>query len=903
MLLHLYTAAALLFLVGIHPTHCWQQWNYSSYSTDEWRLTWSLADGPNARRGHSLVLLNETKLILFGGRGNDAHRVHVPRRFEVIEDEGVLEFATNEVPLSSRYSPESCSPIKECTPLTNNDTLDDQDEMCTYSWHNLLQDNPNPEDVEEVCGFVPVGTYYNDLWTYDVDCLRYADLACVDDGWKILHPGITFGGPGIIPSERYGHGAAMLNETTMAIYGGYSQGCEDYCDDLWMFDLVALKWSKQETAEGPGERWKFSMVADSSSNIYIFGGHRLWHGFSSDNNFENRWENSELLPKGGYLDDLWMYSNGSWTNVEGQETCVHAPGLTWESRNDQRCDLIWPGARFGHAAVYDASRDGIWIHGGYSTYFPYPTNKDTGSNFGVDKLGTNHISATSPTYQFYLDDLWFYSINSGLWEKKRIFGSKPRRRQDHVLALAGNTLILHGGYGDNYIYNDTWHYSIDENRWLEKENFVHADYPDTCTDDVAAIENDPSCIELEFPDDLRRSNDTTLALKYQDILPFSQQEGYTPDPKHPLYFGIVNDAEAFVDTLREKYLNRGLDLESTLPDGTAIAPKAATGPNQYARQQIVTYNETTDLAIFEWCTSVQGEPTRGKPTNNSVFIPQPRRQSPGWDGCRDFRWKMPPSRSDHASIFVAKHDMLVVYGGLGYGENETLRTVPITDKSPATNVLDDLWVLEMHSCSSNCSKNGVCTNGFCKCDPGFYGIDCSNTTCPGSVCHYDDNNVQHCTHCCYDSAEGIKVPCQFDDEENIFTGSSEGICDGFGTCQCAPPYIGEDCSILDCTHNCSFNGYCSIEFPQSRCKCKDGFTGEFCQWRECNHNCSYPNGICSRGTGECSCNALYSPYDRRIPWDTWKGDDCSYLPAWSGQKSISVLQSLLFVVFLHSSTK
>eukprot|EP00984_Skeletonema_dohrnii_P023625 scaffold12719_cov103-Skeletonema_dohrnii-CCMP3373.AAC.6 len=76
MLLHLYTAAALLFLVGIHPIHYWQQWNYSSYSTDEWRLTWSLADGPNARRGHSLVLFNDTKLILFGGRGNDAHRVH-----------------------------------------------------------------------------------------------------------------------------------------------------------------------------------------------------------------------------------------------------------------------------------------------------------------------------------------------------------------------------------------------------------------------------------------------------------------------------------------------------------------------------------------------------------------------------------------------------------------------------------------------------------------------------------------------------------------------------------------------------------------------------------------------------------------------------------------------------------
>lgn len=27
------------------------------------------------------------------------------------------------------------------------------------------------------------------------------------------------------------------------------------------------------------------------------------------------------------------------------------------------------------------------------------------------------------------------------------------------------------------------------------------------------------------------------------------------------------------------------------------------------------------------------------------------------------------------------------------------------------------------------------------------------------------------------------------------SGESHGICDGFGTCQCAPPFIGDDCSI------------------------------------------------------------------------------------------------------------
>lgn len=883
LLFTVFTTIILLFLTTINPICSWQQWNYSTHSTDDWRLTWSLNEGPNARRGHSLVLFNSSKLILFGGRGKDAHRIHVPRRFDVIEDEGVLEFATEEVPLSERYSPDSCIPVKTCVTLTNATTTTGTEEMCTYSFDHLLQDNLNPRqraDVEEVCGFVTVGTHYNDVWVYDTDCLRYSDLACIDDGWEILHPGINFGGPGIIPSERYGHGAAMLNETTMAVYGGYSHGCEDYCDDLWLFDLYSLEWTKLGTTEGPGERWKFSMTADSSSNIYVFGGHRLWNGFSLDNNVENRWGSSEILPMGGYLDDLWVLSNDSWTKIEGKTTCVSAPGLTWESRNDQRCDLIWPGARSGHAAVYDAKRDGIWMHGGYSTYFPYPTSTDTGSNFGVERLERSVLSYTPTDNQFYHDDLWFYTIETGLWEKKRTFGFKPRRRQDHVLALTGDTLILHGGYGDNYIFNDTWHYSITDNRWLEKVHHVHADYPHTCTDDVATIQNDPSCIELEFPDDLRRSPETTIALKYQDILPYSQQKGYTPDPEHPLYFGIVSDADSFVKELRDMYLKEGLELESTVPDGTPIAPKAATGPRQYARQRRLIYNETTDITVWEWCTSVQGEPTRGHDTNNSVFIPQPRKQSPGWDGCRDLRWKMPPSRSDHASIFVEKHDMLVVHGGLGYDANETISTLPIRDRSPATNVLDDLWVLEIHTCSSNCSNNGVCTNGYCHCDPGFYGIDCSNTTCPGSVCRYDEDHIQHCSHCCYESKDGVKVPCQW--KEDIFTGSSEGICDGFGTCQCAPPYIGEDCSILDCKHNCSFNGYCSVEFPQSRCMCKDGFEGEFCQHRQCLNNCSWPNGFCNYDTGECSCSTLASPYDRRVTWSKWQGRDCSHLPAFSG---------------------
>eukprot|EP00957_Ditylum_brightwellii_P129415 9872412-Ditylum_brightwellii.AAC.1 len=131
---------------------------------------------------------------------------------------------------------------------------------------------------------------------------------------------------------------------------------------------------------------------------------------------------------------------------------------------------------------------------------------------------------------------------------------------------------------------------------------------------------DPSCTELEFPMDLKRSNRTTQAINDQDILPFKEQEGYTPDSENPLYFGIVDDAKHFVYGLRKRYLENevyGEDgnriwIQSEVPDGTPIAPNAATGPRQYARPRQIAYNDTTTLEVWEWCISVKGEPTRGK---------------------------------------------------------------------------------------------------------------------------------------------------------------------------------------------------------------------------------------------------------------------------------------------------
>lgn len=68
-------------------------------------------------------------------------------------------------------------------------------------------------------------------------------------------------------------------------------------------------------------------------------------------------------------------------------------------------------------------------------------------------------------------------------------------------------------------------------------------------------------------------------------------------------------------------------------------------------------------------------------------------------------------------------------------------------------------------------------------------------------------------------------------------------------------------STQDCPYNCSFNGWCSVEFPVSRCMCGPGYYGDHCQYLECLNNCSYPHGTCDSSTGECSCEMTFSPYN------------------------------------------
>jgi len=77
------------------------------------------------------------------------------------------------------------------------------------------------------------------------DNQRYFDGGCEYSGWALWNVGAAEGGCnyqlGILvcntPSERYNHAVAMFDDGCMYVYGGFSQRCQDFCDDIWFFDI------------------------------------------------------------------------------------------------------------------------------------------------------------------------------------------------------------------------------------------------------------------------------------------------------------------------------------------------------------------------------------------------------------------------------------------------------------------------------------------------------------------------------------------------------------------------------------------------------------------------------------------------------------------------------------------
>lgn len=313
---------------------------------------------------------------------------------------------------------------------------------------------------------------------YLIDCTRYADESCRNSTWRVLNAGAEWGGCKNVfgahvcshPSERWLHRTEVFSDDSMVVYGGFSHFCEDYCNDMWLFDFTDNAWTEMmevgNTAVGPGKRFKFSSVV-VNDKMYVYGGFRLWQGFAHENSVENDWSGTSQYPLGGYLNDLWVYDKAAnkWTNLTENAVCPDLTLLDTSLDIDTECTLTWPSGRAGHAAVY--FDQAIFIHGGYQTFFPYPSTSGRGAGRGT--LSTRDAGFIPyPSHPYYLEDFWKYNLSTGLWSQitsneddasDRRLQKTPPPRLDHVMVATKDVFLLFGGYISNYYYDDTWQYN------------------------------------------------------------------------------------------------------------------------------------------------------------------------------------------------------------------------------------------------------------------------------------------------------------------------------------------------------------------------------------------------------------------------------------------------------------
>ncbi len=250
------------------------------------------------------------------------------------------------------------------------------DPQSSQGWSELIQSFSRPSPRED-----------HDM-VYDIQNQRvilFGGTGPSDETWE-LNPATmawTLKTPSPHPSARQRHDMVYDSDRSKVIlFGGWP-----YNDELWEYDTAAGTWS-QISASGPVGRSGHEMVYDHHRHkVYMFGGYP---------NFED------------VLDDTWQYdpSSGSWS--------MFNPSTK-------------PGARGGHAMVYDPVRRRAVLFGG---------DGEEGA----------------------LDDTWEFDPVSGEWSQIPQ-QTHPNIRFSHDMVYLGelNMTILFGGEDkDGVQRSDTW---------------------------------------------------------------------------------------------------------------------------------------------------------------------------------------------------------------------------------------------------------------------------------------------------------------------------------------------------------------------------------------------------------------------------------------------------------------
>jgi N-acetylneuraminic acid mutarotase len=298
----------------------------------------------------------------------------------------------------------------------------------------------------------------NDLWRYSA-----GEWTWIGGSSLTNQPGsygtIGVASPTNVPGTRSSGATWRDAAGNFWLFGGYgldSNGTIGELNDLWEYSSGEWTWMSGSDlvnppgvygTEGtgsatnlPGGRYYPVSWIDKAGNLWLFG------GIGEDG--------SGLK---GPLNDLWEYSAGEWTWVNGSNTAN--PVGVYGTKGKAAAANV-PGAR-SDAVGWSDSSGNLWLFGG-------------GGNDSAGTLG-------------FLNDLWEFSAGEWSWMGGSNLANQPATYGTEGTAAPGNTpagriqaaawadaagnFWLFGGYGlDSSLstgkLNDLWQYSAGEWTWV-----------------------------------------------------------------------------------------------------------------------------------------------------------------------------------------------------------------------------------------------------------------------------------------------------------------------------------------------------------------------------------------------------------------------------------------------------
>ncbi|HEV2469357.1 MAG TPA: kelch repeat-containing protein [Candidatus Sulfotelmatobacter sp.] len=192
--------------------------------------------------------------------------------------------------------------------------------------------------------------YLNDIWEYTPSSNTWTWWG----GSQVHDANETASTPG----ARVGASAWIDSSGNFWVFGGIADGSDGVTgdmNDLWEFSLSTHSWTLvagSETSGGATATYGTQGIPDSAN----LPGPRVWTTIFQTPNGDV-WLYGGTTSRGDFYNDLWKYSGGEWTWMDGSQGPNYDVGV-------YQTPPLAPGARYAGGSWADSSGN-LWMFGGF----------------------------------------------------------------------------------------------------------------------------------------------------------------------------------------------------------------------------------------------------------------------------------------------------------------------------------------------------------------------------------------------------------------------------------------------------------------------------------------------------------------------------------------------------------